>query len=183
MAEIGPSFPLWLNAAAAVSRRPRTHYKTHLGTAGLSEGGRTSQFEIKKCWEELLFYLNKKWCSFLLSNGTVEDEVKAPCESEPEGRSLCILTFPTEIFGSLGLEIYLLLFNVSSGTASSGVPAPSLHFQLHSMRRATSLLYTSRERLNLVRLTDGLEHILSALPGFVGIMDTCIQIMNGQFVY
>ena len=51
------------------------------------------------------------------------------------------------------------------------------------MRRATSLLYTSRERLNLVRLTDGLEHILSALPGFVGIMDTCIQIMNGQFVY
>ena len=76
MAEIGPSFPLWLNAAA-VSRRPRTHYKTHLGTAGLSEGGRTSQFEIKKCWEELLFYLNKKWCSFLLSNGTVEDEVKA----------------------------------------------------------------------------------------------------------
>ena len=61
MAEIGPSFPLWLNAAAAaVSRRPRTHYKTHLGTAGLSEGGRTSQFEIKKCWEELLFYLNNK---------------------------------------------------------------------------------------------------------------------------
>ena len=124
MAEIGPSFPLWLNAAAAVSRRPRTHYKTHLGTAGLSEGGRTSQFEIRKCWEELLSYLNKKWCPFLLSNGTVEDEVKAPCESEPEGRSLCILTFPTEIFGSLGLEIYLLLFNVSSGTASSAQAFP-----------------------------------------------------------
>ena len=123
MAEIGPSFPLWLNAAAAVSRRPRTHYKTHLGTAGLSEGGRTSQFEIKKCWEELLFYLNKEWCSFLLSNGTVEDEVKAPCESEPEGRSLCILTFPTEIFGSLGLEIYLLLFN-DLGLRAQAFPLP-----------------------------------------------------------
>ena len=85
MAEIGPSFPLWLNAAAAVSRRPRTHYKTHLGTAGLSEGGRTSQFEIKKCWEELLFYLNKEWCSFLLSNGTVEDEVKAPLSQSQRG--------------------------------------------------------------------------------------------------
>ena len=111
--------------------------------------------------------LNKKWRSFLLSNGMVEYE--GPLRVRGALCILTILTFPTEIFSSSGLEIYLLLFNVSSGTASSG--APSLLFQIHSMRHATSLLYISREGLNLVRPTGGLEHVLSALPGYVGIMD------------
>ena len=163
MAQIGP-FPLWLNA---VSRRPRTHYKTHPRSAGLSEGGsegRHLSYRSRNVGKRFYFIC---WCCFLSSNGMVEYE--GPLRVRGALCILTILTFPTEIFSSSGLEIYLLLFNVSSGTASSG--APSLPFQIHSMRHATSLLYISREGLNLVRPTGGLEHVLSALPGYVGIMD------------